>query len=156
MTTGTSVDPGTAAELTDLVHQFAHLVDVEAGAGVAELFTEDGRFGFDDAETIGRQAIAETYARRAGNGLRTARHLMTNLRLRWAGEDLVSGTSIMLIFAADGPPPLPADPLLCADVDDEFRRVDGTWYLARRTYRTIFADPVRRALLPLSQNGKQT
>jgi hypothetical protein len=148
-----ALDLRTVTVLTELVNRFAYLVDFRAGTGVADLFIEDGQFAFDSATTSGRTAISDTYARRAAAGTRTARHLFTNLLLEQVSADTVTATSLMLIFADDGVPPLPITPLLCADVDDEFRLVNGVWYFARRSYRTVFADPARRPVLPIASPG---
>lgn len=79
---------------------------------------------------------------------------MTNLRFRAIDEKHWSGLSIMLIFAENGPPPYPANPLLIADVEDVFVLHEGRWLFQSRQLTDLFTDPSRTPVLPLAVREK--
>ena len=136
--------------LHELVTEFAYLVDFGPADTIADLFVEDGSYGWGDRRSVGRDAIRNTYRARAARGLRTTRHLSTNLRLTMAGDHEAHGQSIWLIFAEDGPPPHPAVPLLVADVHDVYVRQDSRWLFRSRQLDDVFVAPDRTAVLPLN------
>lgn len=136
--------------LDQLVNEFAYLVDFGPSETIADLFVEDGWYGWGDKRSVGREAIRNTYRARAARGLRTSRHLNTNQRLTMAGDNEARGQSIWLIFAEDGPPPHPAVPLLVADVHDVYVHQDGRWLFQSRQLDDVFVAPDRKAVLPLS------
>ena len=143
------------AELEELVIEFAYRVDHGSADTVADLFAPDGWYGWgSDKRSTGRENIRAAYRARAATGLRTARHLMTNLRFRAIDETHWSGLSMMLIFAENGPPPHPANPLLVADVEDVFVLQDGCWLFQSRQLTDLFTDPSRTAVLPLAAREK--
>jgi ketosteroid isomerase-like protein len=130
-------------ELDELNVEFAYRIDHGLSDQVADLFTEDGSYGRSTGErSVGRDAIRRAYATRSDRGPRTARHVFTNLRLTEVAEDRVEATSILTLFAHDGPPPHAAEPLLVADYDDTYRRgADGRWRFASRTVTWLFRHP---------------
>ena len=82
-----------------------------------------------------------------------ARHLITNLTL-FGGDDrdLVRGSSILTLFAADGVAPYPrAHPIAVSDVQDEFQRVDGQWLIRSRVLSRVFFDPDHKTVLVLNR-----
>jgi hypothetical protein len=135
--------------LQDLVHEFAYLVDFGPPETIADLFTEDGCYGWGQKRSEGRDAIRDTYRQRAARGIRTARHLCSNLRISMLSENEARGQSMWLIFAEDGPPPHPAVPLLVADVTDVYVRRNGRWLFQSRQLTDVFVAPDRKAVLPL-------
>jgi len=138
--------------IADLIAEFAYLIDHDRSDEVADLFTEDGSYGRISGErSVGRDALKRVYAARSARGVRTARHLFTNVRLAFESNDLVRGTCILLLFAEDGLPPLPAEVNLVSDYEDVFRRSDdGRWRFASRTVRHVFVHPDNRPpVLPL-------
>jgi hypothetical protein len=138
--------------LHDLVNEFAYLVDFGPADTIADLFAEDGWYAWGEKRAVGREAIRDTYRQRAARGLRTARHLTTNLRLSMVSDHEARGQSIWLIFAEDGPPPHPAVPLLVADVSDVYVRQDGRWVFRSRQLADVFVAPDRTAVLPLTSS----
>lgn len=139
------------AALEELVIEFAYCVDRGTVGSAADLFAPDGWYGQGPGRrSTGREAIREAYRLRAAAGPRTARHIMTNMRFQEIDATHWSGQSIMLIFAENGTPPLPAQPLLVADVEDAFVHRDGRWMFQSRQLTDIFADPARTTVLPLS------
>ena len=141
-------------EIEALIAEFAWRIDRGDPATVADLFTPDGWYGRESgARSVGRGAIRAAYAARAERqaeaGVRTARHLFTNLRLERIDEDSAAGSCILLLFAADGPPPHPAVPLLVQDYDDTYRRIDGRWLFASRSVAKVFVGENFAPVLPL-------
>ena len=139
--------------LNDLVHEFAYRVDFGPAETIADLFIEDGWYGWGEKRSVGRDAIRDAYRQRAARGLRTARHLCTNLRFSMLSDDKAQGQSIWLLFAEDGPPPHPAAPLLVADVNDVFVRQDNRWLFESRQLTDVFVAPERRPVLPLTSRA---
>ena len=127
-------------EIEALNVEFAYRIDPGRAAEVAELFTPDGSYGRSPGErSTGGDAIRTAYAQRAERGPRTARHVFSNLRLTFHGEDEAAGQSILTLYAADGLPPHPAEVFLVADYDDVYRRGDnGRWLFASRTITWLF------------------
>lgn len=128
-------------EIEALNAEFAYLIDHDHSDHVADLFMEDGVYGRSTgARSVGREAIRDSYKRRKDHGVRTARHIFTNLRLTPLADGLVGGSCILTLFARDGLPPHPADPLVVADYDDIYQRhEDGRWRFKQRIVTWIFA-----------------
>jgi hypothetical protein len=125
--------------IESLIAEFAYLIDHNQTEEVADLFTEDGWYGREGgSRSVGRDAIRKSYAGRAARGERTARHIFTNLRLTMLSPTEAEGICILLLFAADGAPPLPAEPMLVQDYKDTYRKVDGCWLFASRETRSLF------------------
>ena len=142
--------PEVRLALQELVNEFAYLVDFGPAETIAELFVEDGWYGWGEKRSVGREAIRNAYRERAARGLRTARHLRTNLRLMMVGDNEARGQSIWLIFAEDGPPPHPAVPLLVADVLDVYVHRNGKWWFQSRQLEDVFVATNREPVLPLT------
>jgi hypothetical protein len=147
-----------------LLVAWAERVDRHAGAGVEELFAEDGVFATGDRRAVGRDAIRATYERRRARGPRTARHLLLNLGVTFEADTEATARSVMVLYADDGRPPLPVSlPLLVQDVEDRcVRDGAGHWRFASRLMTPIFTDG-RAVALPLpdpthdsSRDGSRT
>jgi hypothetical protein len=145
-------------EIEALNAEFAYLIDHDQSHHVPELFTEDGVYGRSTGErSIGREAIRESYSRRTAHGPRTARHIFSNLRLTPIAEDLVGGSCILTLFAQDGHPPHPAEPLVVADYDDIYQKSEnGRWLFKQRLITWIFVRPGASSPLALGANGAKT
>jgi ketosteroid isomerase-like protein len=145
-------------EIDALNAEFAYLIDHGRSDEVADLFTPDGSYGRATGErSKGRAAIRQAYAARSGRGIRTARHLFTNLRLVYEGPTRATGTVLLTLFAEDGPPPHPAEPNLVSEYEDIYERgEDGAWRYVSRTVTTLFRHPGGKPLvLPLGGTNKQ-
>lgn len=127
-------------EIERLNAEFAYLIDHDQSDKVADLFTPDGVYGRSTGErSVGREAIRESYRRRVAHGVRTARHIFSNLRLTIESDTRSRGTVILTLFAEDGPPPHPALPLIVADYDDVYERgPDGRWLYKERIITWLF------------------
>ena len=64
-----------------------------------------------------------------------------------------AGQLIDAFLAADGPPPLPAVPLLVQDYDDTYRRIDGRWMFASRSVEKVFVGENFAPVLPLGASA---
>lgn len=134
--------------------EFAYLIDHDLSERVADLFMPNGTYGFDTGQrSVGHEAIRLAYAKRRARGDRTTRHLFTNLHLRFESAHRASGTCLLLLFARDGRPPLPATPLMVADYEDVYvQDPNGQWRYESRTISTVFSDTTRElTVLPLGQ-----
>ncbi|GEM_PF-20645 len=140
-------------ELEALNAEFAYRVDHGPATSAADLFTEQGSYGRQGGPcSKGREAIRQTYALRDAHGVRTARHVFTNLRLVFDSADRVRGTTLQTLFAQDGLPPLPARVLAVSDFDDVYvRGADGRWFYESRTITSVFVDESgRKPVLPFA------
>ena len=147
------IPPSIVQAVNRLIAEFAYRVDFEEGMTVSELFCPDGYYESDGRRSTGRDAINAAYAKRSALGPRTARHLFTNVRLGRINEEEYSGTSLMLLFAENGRPPLPALPLLVADVADRYRIVGDSVLLQSRTLASVFVRPGDSPVLPLGDES---
>jgi ketosteroid isomerase-like protein len=128
--------------LEDLNADFAYYLDHGRIDALVDLFCEDALYTHGERRSQGRNEIETLFRKRASGVERTSRHLYSGLRLSIDGATEARGTSVCLTFAADGPPPHPAEPLLVADFEDRYRRCeDGRWRFIERHIRRIFSDP---------------
>jgi SnoaL-like domain len=142
------------SEIAALSAEFAYLIDHDLSERVADLFTKAGSYGVHEGKrSVGRAEIRAAYAARVARGLRTARHVFTNLRLTFESPDRVGATSILTLFADDGAPPRPAEVNLVADYEDVIvREPDGVWRYDSRTIVAAFVHPGGKpAVLPLGE-----
>jgi SnoaL-like domain len=142
------------SEIEALSAEFAYLIDHDLSERVADLFTEQGSYGVQEGNrSVGRREIRAAYAARAARGLRTARHVFTNLRIVFEDADRVRATSILTLFADDGAPPRPAEVNIVADYEDVIvREPAGAWRYESRTIVTKFVHPGGKpTVLPLGE-----
>lgn len=127
------------AEMSQFVADYWHEVDANGGARAHELFLPDGTFSTSLQTYAGQAAIKGFYDGRRARGDRTARHLVSNLRLgRVAGAD-VEVHWILSLHAADGLPVLlSAPPIMIADVTDVCLRTPPGWRLRSRRIVPVF------------------
>jgi hypothetical protein len=117
-------------------------IDHRDGSQVSSWFIPTARLRIGDHEVTGTAAIDALYAARHARGDRTARHLISNVRLADCGPDRASVLSALTMYAADGKPPhVGASPAMVGDVIDEFELTGGRWLIASRHVRTLFVAP---------------
>lgn len=146
-----SIERDVVQALYEFIAEFAFRIDYQDGLSVPELFCPDGYYESDGRRATGRDAIRAAYTKRAALGPRTSRHIFTNIRVSRSEDGQYSGTSLMLLFAENGVPPLPAVPLLVADVNDRYEIVDGEVLLHSRTLSSVFIRPGVDPVLPLGE-----
>jgi ketosteroid isomerase-like protein len=129
--------------LEDLNAAFTHHLDHDEIDALADLFTEDALYTHGERRSEGRAAIEQLFRNRIAAGPRTSRHFYSGLKLCLESRNRAAGTSVCMVFARAGEPPLtPAIPILVADFQDVYVRcADGRWRFAERHIRRIFADP---------------
>jgi hypothetical protein len=127
-------------DLHELNAAFTYFLDHNRIEELVGLFTEDALYTHGARQSQGRAAIRELFTARAQAGERTCRHLSSGLMLQIGDEGSARGTSVVLTFACDGPPPVvPATPYLVADFEDVYRLCpDGKWRIAVRHIHRIF------------------
>jgi uncharacterized protein (TIGR02246 family) len=110
--------------IRDLFARYCHAIDTGAARTWAGMFTTDGEFktGFGDP-LVGRDAL-EAFA--AGIAAGTLHHMVLNLAVDVDG-DLATCQSSVLVTANGAI-------LTTGRSEDELRRVDGSWQIARRNY----------------------
>jgi hypothetical protein len=82
------VTPEQRAAATQVLHMnmvdYWYEVDVKGGAGVSEMYVEDGIFNGGGKPLVGRAAIEQFYSWRQDRGARTSRHVITIRSRRYA------------------------------------------------------------------------
>jgi hypothetical protein len=141
-----------AWRLAALDAEFWSRVDLLSGTAAELLFTPEGEYSVDASSSKGRDAIRDAYQLRRDHGPRTSRHLSSNFRVVEWEPDRIVGASIVQIFAHDGTPPHPAQPMIVADVEDVIELHEGNWLYASRRLTTMFADPSNLPVIPLSSS----
>jgi hypothetical protein len=125
--------------LNDLIVDYWYEVDNHGGHGTSVCFTEDGIFHAGKTPIQGHHAIEEFLLRRVSRGPRTSRHIASNFRARFDGEAAATTYCVLVIYAADGTPPLPLPtPLGVFDLVDRWVKSDGKWLVADRKFVTVF------------------
>lgn len=148
----TRIDTAERLAIEELVFEFARRIDHESAVDNELLFAHDAYFEYDGRSNQGRADIRAAYDARRARSVRTARHVFTNLVVRRDERGGLLGTSIMLLFAADGPPPIDfAAPIVVADVEDAYVLVEGEYLFARRVITPVFVEGSRPAVLPLGE-----
>ena len=115
-------------------------VDLKGGAGVSQMYVEDGIFNGGGKPLVGRAAIGQFYTWRKDRGVRTSRHVITNFRADFSDEAHATTYCVMLLYAADGAPILPtAPPIMITDLIDRCVKCDdGQGRYVERTFVPLF------------------
>ena len=115
-------------------------VDMKGGAGVSEMYLEDGIFNGGGKPLVGRAAIEQFYTWRKDRGERTSRHVITNFRADFTDARHATTCCVMMLLAADGKPVLPAaPPIMTADLIDRcVKDEDGIWRYIERNFVPLF------------------
>lgn len=128
------------AAIKQVIYEWGDELDVNSGLKMtaSDVLTQDVRYNVGGEWREGLAAAQAFYDARwdrleAAGGAPVMRHLLTNLRIKFTGEDSAAVTFQLLFFAATGEPPFvgKADPLAVADVRMETRReADGHWRIS--------------------------
>lgn len=124
-----------ASECTRLAHRFCLLADRSDAAGVANLFTADGKFERGDLRVEGRPGIEEMTASRP-QGMVT-RHLLTTSLVEAIGDDTADGRHYCLVYVS-GAGQSPERPIV-GEYHDRYRLTDEGWRIESRVVSTPFS-----------------
>lgn len=145
-------------EIAALNTLFFHSVDRAAGVGVADLFTEDGRYLAGPRQAAGRAGIDQAYRARHARGPRVSRHVVSNhlvLGLDSTGaETTATVASLLELYAEDGTAPRPsAPPILVADLHDRLVRAPLGWRYLERRLSPLFLSDTGKPVLPMTERS---
>lgn len=132
-----------------LLVEYCRRVDFGEGAGIADLFTEDGVWSGVDLTLTGRDEIREWFTRRQALERRVSRHVCTNMMITLVAPDRADSTSYLINYRHDRQEgdlslPVPAEvPKFVGECHDELRLTPDGWRFARRHVDVAFARPRR-------------
>lgn len=129
-----------AREIESTLIDYWHDVDTNWGANAHKFYTEDGTYTTSARTRQGRDEIAEFYGSRRDRGARISRHLVNNVRVQIQDESHATCSWVLVLYAADGEPVLPAEvPNLIAEGQDVWVRAsDARWLCASRRLVPLF------------------
>ena len=119
------------AAITEVLHNYARLVDERDFAAVAEVFTDDclAEYGIRETEILHSSAeLADWLARQVG--VSQTSHHISNVQIRFPDADHAETTSY--VYAWHKIPGTPVDPIVMARYVDNFERTTSGWRIARR------------------------
>ncbi|MDA1092570.1 MAG: nuclear transport factor 2 family protein [Acidobacteria bacterium] len=121
--------------IKELFGRYAHAIDTGDAEGWAAVFTEDGQYELFGNTTKGRPAIAAAIAGRSGSRPHS-QHRMVNHVISIDGDTAHSVCEFCVIAERQGR----IDTITAGFYEDDLRRVDGQWLIARRQIQ-IKTDP---------------
>ena len=122
-------------ECTRLAHRFCCLADRSDAAGVANLFTANGKFERGDLRVEGRAGIEKMTAARPP-GMVT-RHLLTTTLVEAIADDAAEGRHYCLVYVS-GAGHNPERPIV-REYQDRYRLTDEGWRIESRLVLTPFS-----------------
>jgi SnoaL-like protein len=144
VTSGSTVSP------SEVVMAIWRDIDHNGGRRVHEWFLPDGTLDFGKQTVRGHDEIAETYRKRRDGTERVARHVATNLHEERLDEHTARVTSIVVLFAGNGTPPIPQlVPQFVGDVEDVFVLDAGKWWVRSRSMTPVFFSPEVGLAVPM-------
>jgi hypothetical protein len=127
-------------QLEALVIDYWHDVDTNWGHNAPNYYAEDGVFEGTQNTYKGREKIRAFYKWREDRGARTVIHSVSNFQAFADGPDKAVCHWILMLYAADGKPPLPSNPpiQIAYMTDHCVSDGDGGWLLAHRKFDDWF------------------
>ena len=122
-------------ECTRLANRFCCLADRSDAAGLAKLFTADGKFERGELRVEGWADIQKMSASRPP-GMMT-RHLLTTSVVEAIGDDTAEGTHYCLVYVS-GAGQSPDRPIV-REYQDRYRLTDEGWRIESRVVLTPFS-----------------
>ncbi|WCT73488.1 nuclear transport factor 2 family protein [Sphingomonas naphthae] len=133
-------DAASVIELNQLLALWCTELDMNGGADIASLCTEDCTYLVGGRVHQGHDAIRGFYAARNArvaslqkDGVRTQRHTISNFLYSFAAHDAATVRYTLVNYSREGPPPALdlVGPTIVADVTMEIRReADGEWRIS--------------------------
>ncbi len=119
-------------------------VDRNYGRDAPGFYVPDGLFVVGSQRMSGRAEIAAFYRWREQRGDRTARHVVSNCRLKSWAADEAEFECVMMLYADDGVPVLPSQPpVMIADIVDRCVREEGVWRFRSHILTPVFQGGVQ-------------
>jgi hypothetical protein len=124
-----------AVELQQMVTDYWREIDDNNGVNATEFFTEDIVGDFGPIQFMGHEGVRQYYADRLSlirahqkDGIRTTRHIVQNLHIAIASNDLATLSFILVTYGGGGSPPVAAatKPVAISDTYFECRRQDDS------------------------------
>jgi hypothetical protein len=131
-------------QLTPLLYaltvDYWHDVDTNWGRNAPNYYTEDGVFEGTQHPYVGREKIRQFYKWREDRGARTVIHAVHNFQCLPDGPAKAICHWFLMLYAADGVPPLPSKPPIQISymTDHCVKDRDGNWLVARRKFENWF------------------
>lgn len=122
------------AAITEVLHDYARLVDERDFVAVGELFTDHclAEYGIRDSDTLrSSTAVTDWLTRQLSDGTTTSHHV-SNVQIRFGDVDHAETTAY--VYAWHGTPGDGAaiDPIILARYVDSFERTPAGWRIAHR------------------------
>ena len=146
-----------ALEIQQLIVEWCRELDINGGADIAELCTEDCTYMLAGKPHVGHAAVRAFYAARnervrtqQRDGVRTQRHAISNFLTAFQGPGAASVAFTLVNYSAEGKAPALnlVGPTIVADCRMEFvRGEDGEWRISLFDSAPIFVgnDPFLNA-----------
>jgi hypothetical protein len=118
-----------------------HDVDTNWGRNAGDYYTDDAVFIGGTATYTGKAQIQAFYQWRIDRNVpRAAIHGVSNFRVALDSPTQATGTWYLLLYAADGVPPLPTHPPIHMSLVTDIcvKGDDGKWRYKSRKFDTIF------------------
>jgi uncharacterized protein (TIGR02246 family) len=124
----------------DLVIAFCDLTDAGDAAGQLALFTDDAILSpIAPMEMRGKEQISAVFTHLAEmNKTLKQRHVASNVRVQFTGDDSAVATAILSMYQFHGGPVVPG---FMVNETNELRKVDGKWLIASKRGVTIAGQP---------------
>lgn len=139
-----------ALAIQQVINEWGDELDQNSGLNIlaADVLTEDCRYNVGGEWREGRAGAVQFYQDRAARlnaagGMPVMRHIHSNYRVTFTGEDTAEAHFLLLFFFAMGTPPFDTcDPAALAEVRMECRReADGHWRISlfdsAQTFRRV-------------------
>jgi uncharacterized protein (TIGR02246 family) len=125
----------------DAVIAFCDATDSGDHVGQTACFTDDASMSpFPPINVTGKAELATMFERMATmNASLKQRHVVSNVRVKFTGDDTAVATAVLAIYQFADERPL--TPNLMVDETNEMRRVNGHWLIAAKTGRLIGGKP---------------
>lgn len=133
--------------VTNLLARYAELIDGGDFEGIGDLFahavvTADGGGSWSGAAEITR--MYNDLTRKHDDGTPRTKHVITNPIVELDGADAARCRSYFTVFMCTGT--LALQPIVAGRYRDEFARIDGIWWYARRHMTVEFVGDVSQHL----------
>jgi hypothetical protein len=124
-----------------MLMDYWHDVDTNWGRNAGDYYTDDAVFIGGTATYTGVEQIKAFYQWRIDRGVaRQAIHSASNLRVHFESPTQAVSTWYLILYAADGTPPLPTHPPIHMSLvtDHVVKGDDGKWRYKSRKFETWF------------------